>query len=252
MKTTDTTTTRGIPVRFSWLKKLALSPAHALLAAHEPRTDPAAGPLLIGQALHAIVLGTRPVERYDGVRRGAAWEEWRIARSQALILSPAEYERAARMADAVRGHAAAMNLLGDGAREQERQWTTGGRECAGRPDVSAAHHVIELKSTRCAAPGWFAREAVRRGYHTQVAWYRSGCCELDATGYIVAVESAPPYPAVVYRLTQDAMIAADGQWRLWLERLRVHEESGVYPGYAQSIVPLDVETEQDLIFEEDT
>jgi len=79
-------------------------------------------------------------------------------------------------------------------------------------------------------------------YPAQVAWYRRGARAngIDPkTLSLICVESTPPHPVVVLRLPENVLEMGDRLCTLWLERLRVCEESGQFPGYAQS--PIDLE-----------
>ena len=88
------------------------------------------------------------------------------------------------------------------------------------------------------------------GYHAQLAWYMDGveAAGLPAPhdGYIVAVESKAPYAVVCYQLTPRAFDMGRRSYRLWLEQLAVCEQSNFWPGYVQSVTPLDVPEDETL------
>jgi len=60
---------------------------------------------------------------------------------------------------------------------------------------------------------------------------------------LIAVEDKPPYVVTTYRLTPDAAEMGHRIWRAHFERLRVCEESNVWPAYSDAVVPLEVDQE---------
>jgi hypothetical protein len=243
------------PVRFSRLKYMAQSPAHYHHAMLEPSQQTEA--MRRGSYTHALVLGTsdRWVQ-YDGVRRGKFWDAFQEDHHDKEIITPGEAAPCERMAAAVRRNAEAMALIGGGVCERTIGWDFLGRACEGTPDVVGAEYVADLKTTKCSEPGRFARDATFRHYHAQLAWYLDGANSnvIDVTkrdAYVIAVESTPPYPVTVLKLTDAAIEAGRKLCRLWMERLLTCEASNEWPGYVQSVVDFDVAGDVDLDFGDD-
>lgn len=241
------------PIRFSALKAMAQSPAHyRYLVEDGGRRE--TGAMRKGTALHSYLLGGRDVVVYDGgVRRGAAWDEFRAANAHATILIPSEAAAVLGMRRAIEAHPEARRLL-EGERERRIEWTIGGLPCAGTPDVvdyGVGGALVELKSARSSRPEKFVRDAQWNGYHAQLAWYLDGVAasgrEPPRRAAIVAVESNPPYPVTVFELTATAIEIGRRLWRGWLERLLVCQESNTWPGYTDAIVPFDVEDHDESI-----
>lgn len=235
-------------IRFSQLKLMAQSPAHYLHALKAPRKR--ARQLDVGTVAHSMVLGGPvPVVFPGKVRRGKEWEAFEAAHAGRLILNASEFAAAAACADAVLAHPGAMHLL-EGQREQELlPWEIAGRVCGGRPDVIASRHICELKTSVTSAPWRFPHLALRMGYHAQLAWYLDGHAAAGGTAkdaYVIAVESTPPHVVTVYQLTPRAIEAGRRQYRIWFERLRVCEESDVWPGYSQTVEDLDTDDDEDV------
>lgn len=247
-----------IPVRFHHLRAMGLSPAHAK-ALIDGDEATATGSMRMGSGTHAMCFRTHPVVEYLGVRRGKAWEEFQAEHVGSLILTTAEYERSLRMYEAVQAHELGAGLLSDGngnVRETSIYWNLSGRECRGTPDVANyATRVVELKTTVSADPVRFARQSMRFAYHASLAWYLDG---IAATGrgtpssaYVVAVESAAPYPVTVLKLTERAIEKGRALYRLWFEQLINCERSGSWPGYAQGVVDLDIPDDFELSYGDD-
>ena len=239
-------------VRFSNLKRLAQSPAH-YLSGLSATYDSAA--MRLGRLVDVAILGGDGPVIYDGTRRGKAWEAFRDEHAGAEIVTASEAEAAESIIRAVRQHDHAMDLLTSGVAKRRLYWDYLGRACSGEPDVHG-RYLVDLKTTKCAEPGRFTRDAIWRAYHAQLAWYRAGMVlsglEPPTAAFIVAVETSAPYPVTVLRLTERAIEQGDRLCRVWMERLLACEASGEWPGYVQSAVDLDVpDDDLDLTFGDD-
>lgn len=238
------------PVHFSQLKHMAQSPAHYLYAAtHEP---PQSAAFRLGTAVDKLICWEKsddfpPVITCPFRRGTKRYDEFMAARpedNEALVVSPAEWEKIGGMVDSLESNKQAMELL-QGERQRFVEWRWLGRHCAGTPDVFNLDHITELKTGRTAQPERFMSSARFYGYHAQLAWYRRGLIECGfgtpASYWIVAVESSPPYPVTVFRLTDNAIELGERACRSWLERLLVCESSDTWPAYTEAAVPFDVD-----------
>lgn len=240
------------PVHFSQLKHMAQSPAHYRQSVTGGWPDEPH--LRFGRGGHAVILN-QPWAVFTGkVRRGKEWEAFKADNQGAVWLNEKELAQATALAEAVQCHPEARRLLysADAVTEQRIEWDIMGRACAGTPDVRTARYVVDLKTTKCSHPERFVRDATFRSYHAQLAWYLDGV-RLSGLGtpteaYIVAVESTPPHPVTVLRLTDNAIDQGRRLCRIWLERVLGCERDDRWPGYVESIVPLDVETDLELTF----
>jgi len=240
-------------LRFHHLRAFGRSAAHGL-AAITGQSDVETTAIERGSAFHSVVLETGRVLAYPGkVRRGKEWDAFEAEHIGSEILTTTEYDKVMRMAESVRNHPTAMDLL-TGVRETMLEWRLYDQQCRATPDVRNESRVVELKSCACAEPLRFTGQALRMAYHAQLAWYMDAVVASKAgspkDAYIVAVESAPPYPVTVLRLTDRAIEAGRGLYHLWLERFFGSERSGEWPGYVQSVVDLDVPDEVELDFGE--
>ena len=106
-------------------------------------------------------------------------------------------------------------------------------------------NLVELKTGKSAHPERFVSAGKFYGYHAQLAWYRRAMIEsgvgTPASLWIVAAESAPPYPVTVFRLTEQAIELGERACRAWLENLLVCEANDSWPAYTDAVVPFDVE-----------
>lgn len=234
-----------IPLRFSHLKKLALSPAHYR---HAVEHSDDFRQLRVGSATHALVFENELVCCYDGIRRGKEWEQFKLDHTGCILLNRAEYDDASAIAQAVKKNPLVQELGlldGEGISETTLDWKYCGRVARSTPDRFTRHFVLDLKTTRCAKPDWFMREITKMAYHSQLAFYQDAIEHVHGyrpdAAYIVAVESKAPYPVVVFRLTPELLEAGHRQCRAWFEQLKIAEDSNCWTGYTDSIVVADVQ-----------
>lgn len=231
-------------VNFSTLKHMAQSPAHYRAALERPIEPTRA--MRIGTATHRMVLGDGPgrrIVRYEGERRGKAWDAFAAEHATADILTATEWAEAEATARAVQASDAARQLL-DGARyEVPLQWRMAGLECqTGGVDVLGDGYLCDLKTCASAEPRAMGRDAISRQYHAQLAFYRFGARanghRVDAC-YLICVESAEPHCVTVLRVSDALLDAGERSCMLWLERLRQCQEANEWPGYTQAVLDLE-------------
>lgn len=234
--------TTNEPVRFSNLKLMSRSPAHYASTLAVPMAQSKA--MLFGDALDAIIFGTKTVLTFDGAsRRTKMWTAFAEENPDAIKLLPKERLTVDGMVAAIASHTMAMNLL-KGTNQETVYWSMNGRMCRGTPDSFTANRVVDLKSTRNSKPEAFAWDGRKMMYHAQLMFYRNGLvenklCSPDADCFLVAVENTPPFPVTILKLTPRAMLEGTKLWRLWFEQLLVCESSNNWPTYTQSIVEFD-------------
>lgn len=249
-------------VSASALELLRRSPRqyrHAL--EHPPEPTPE---ILRGIALHMAVLEPeRFAGRYvtvgqcegvqkDGNRCGYQGSVWRDGRSYCrrhdpdpdapvpVEILPAETMADIEgMRDAILSHPRARTLFeGRGGTEITGIYKDAdtGILCKFRPDrlIERAGLLVDIKTTRDAAPWAFPGDAERRGYFRKLAFYRRG---LRALGWpyqataIVAVESSAPYDLICYLVDEAALDSAEQEVVRLLRRYRECEETDTWPGY---------------------
>ena len=241
---------RSVPVRFSTLKQLGRSPAHYFHAVQDEREETLA--MRLGAGVHAMLFG-QPLVKWDqpakkgsgkAPRNGSAWEAFLQANAGATILNAAEWSQAEAVVASIRSNRPAMDLLDGAELEQRIDWSFLGRSCRSTPDARTPRYLVDLKTTKTAEPDRFARQSMWLGYHAQLAFYLDAVREsglgTPTEAYVIAVESAPPHPVTVLRLTERAIEQGRRLCRLWFERLLTCEAANQWPGYAQSVVDLDV------------
>ena len=240
-------------VRFSHLKAMGRSAQHYLEAVRD--SQKATRGMNVGAIGHALALGGELVVYPGKVRRGKQWDAFAAEHRGERIVLRSEYEQGAAVADAIRNHRLAAPLL-EGHRELTLQWEMQGLKCRGTPDVRTHDYIVELKLTADGRPERFDWHAKRMHYFAQLDWYQTGCeyagVPRPREAYMIVAEMTPPYVVTVRSVERRALEQGHRTWRLWFETLRGCVESDEWPGYCESILPIDVpDDDTELTFADD-
>jgi hypothetical protein len=236
------------PVHVSTLKLMSQSPAHYRYALDNPRKPTAA--MKLGALTDRFLFSdSKPVVYPGAVRRGKEFDAFEAAHPGEEIYLASEIEAAEDLARAVERHPVAMGLL-DGTRQRQLTWQFVGRDCSSTPDVFTGSRVVELKTAVSANPNRFVRDAMRMGYHAQLAFYSAALKSLGLAipteHFIVCVESSPPYPVVIYEVSERAIDYGLRLCRMWMETLLRCEAEDHWPGYSIATVLFDVPDDDDV------
>jgi hypothetical protein len=250
--------TRDLPARTSHLKQMARSPAHCRHSILNDWEQTLA--MRLGVGTHSLLLGGPPVLLCPTKqRRGKDFDAWKARQVEgAIVLTKKEYAKAHAMAASVRANQqAAQVLFAPGTiYEDTIYWEQKGRKRRSTPDARTKSHLVDLKTTRDASPEKFHWDAIRMGYHVQLADY-ANAMEWDGGSqpkdvYIVAVESKEPFLCTVHRLTSGSLERGSKLSAEWLDKLIECEATGVWPGYADQILDFDVPPDPvDLVWDDE-
>lgn len=234
----------------SRLKEIRKSPMHYQYALSHPKQSDA---MTLGTASHTATLEP---ERFDAQfvtwtsqtrsgrmspRTGKKWLEFTEAATKGgkTILTAAEGFEAMTIAKAVRSDPVAMPYLEVGDPEVTLQWSLRGRIARGRADwltkMDGEPVIVGLKTARSCLPIPFGNQCARMGYHLQWAYYYDGyefITGRQARMVEIVVESAPPYPVVVYRIPDDVIQQGRDEYLVLLDQLEECERSNTWPGPA--------------------
>jgi hypothetical protein len=167
------------------------------------------------------------------------------------IVTTEQYERARRMAEALRENQIAGAILSNPARivETPLRWSYESGNLTmmlkAKPDLFLPASgdnfplCVDLKTTADPSPEAFARQAQSLGYHHQAAYYVDGCQRCYTGGQpvqflILAVANDEPWDVWPYLLGQDWV--GDGAEENWiaLNRLAACYQSGDWRDPAQA------------------
>lgn len=243
--------TRTIPARFHHLKEMARSPAHCL-ASFGSKYSADSLAMRIGSGTHAMLFG-QPFAVFTGKQRRKGTEkkpsEWDLFSAQhagKVIMNAREHAQAQAICAAIKSHEIASRLLfAPGVVHEETiTFEQNGRTRRSTPDARGPFHLAELKSTRNAEAKAFCRDARYRFYHAQIADQSAAIEALTGKRpkevYVIAVEQTWPHVVTVFQALDRALELGRNLCRDWLDRLLLAEETGLWPGYAEQVVPLEI------------
>jgi hypothetical protein len=243
-------------VNWSTAKMIARSNAHyahALAREDDGDTDAMA----FGRALHTAILepdlyasGVAVWE--EGTRRGKKWDAFEAAAlsSGQDVITHAQASRIGQIVGRVCYNPSMMALIERGRAEVTVLWrdTETGLDCKGRLDFvpdDPSGAVVDLKTCRDASPDAFGRCALKYGYHAQAAFYTDGLAR--STGMaprpylILALESAPPYVAQVYRVHDEALELGRDEYRRCLAKIVEYRADARAAGRGYADGPMDLQ-----------
>lgn len=197
----------------SQLDTLEMSPA-IFYARHRHPERPAPvekSGQLEGNLAHCAILEPEEFEKRYVVgptanRNTKVWKEFVDANPERVAIQNDQYETAVRQAASVRSLPEIRAALDAGKPEVSAFWTdaASGVECRCRPDwmhnvSDSAVILLDVKTYSSADPDEFRRQAARKRYHVQDAFYSDGFAAasgLDVLAFVfVAVETEWPYAA---------------------------------------------------------
>ena len=214
-----------------------------------------------GTLVHSMILepGTVP-SLYHVMQASATTKAGKAEKAQALaegktIVSASDFEKAKAMQARVQAHPAASWLLGlPGHSEVSMFWempTEDGRirHCKSRADriaqVGGGEIIIDLKThSGAVSPAEIERTVARFGYHRQAAWYSDGYERIVGKPghgfYFIFLSTTAPYLVTAGKMSDEAQAIGWGDCLKAERILHECEESGKWPGYADSLIEIDL------------
>jgi exodeoxyribonuclease VIII len=195
------------PLKFKWF-----------LDNQRPDTDS----LKLGRAVHTAVLEpdtfnlqyiALPADLDRRTTKGKdLYNELLSNNPNKIILKADEFDRALKIATAVRSNVHANQLLEGAHVELSCDWVDPATEVKCKARIDAYNEdmdvVVDLKTTVDASRSGFPRKLWTYGYHRQAAWYIDALqAHHEAARHFVfiAVETEAPYCMGLYRLTDETI-----------------------------------------------
>ncbi len=192
--------------------------------------------MLTGTAMHQMVLEDGDgLVVWDGVKRGKAYEEFKLENEGATIISEKQMEDLEQARYRIEDHAVACGLLDTARTEVSLVWDdpTTGMRCKARMDFVSDGYWGDYKTSNAIDSRSFESTSYRLGYHVQLAHYAEGLRVLTGQSlpvYIIAQESKAPYDVAVYEVAPSLLSAGMKKRNEIINKIKECKESDYWPG----------------------
>ncbi|AUL54973.1 PD-(D/E)XK nuclease-like domain-containing protein [Burkholderia pseudomallei] len=237
----------------SQLDTINVSPAH-FWALHRDPARPAPttrGGQLEGNLAHCAILepdefGKRYALGPTLNRNTKAWKEFVDENAGRIAIQQDQYDTAWRQSDAVRALPEIREALSRGRAEVSAFWNdpATGVACRCRPDwvhdlTESNVLLVDLKTFSSAGPDEFRRQAARKRYHVQDAFYSDGyeaASGKEVRAFVfVAVETEWPFAAHAMMLDDMSREQGRSDYARNLATYARCEDACEWPGYSKEI-----------------
>ena len=171
-----------------------------------------------------------------------AWKAFIAENADKEVLSVSDYDQIMGMAESVRSHPIAANILSTGHAEvsiyAECPFT--GELVKVRPDWWSGDIIADLKSTTDASPDKFFRDMYTFTYHVQSSMYpevANWLPDLHINDFVfIVTEKEPPYATAVYRASEEDKRIGYQRFRRNLDRYSTIKAKGIWPTYNDGMI----------------
>jgi len=158
-------------------------------------------------------------------------------------LTDAQFDLVQKMADGVRPHQIAVDLLSSGIPEGVVRTNYCGLPCQIRIDWLDPHRcILDLKT--CDDLTWFQADAKRYYNVYQMAFYRAVLGQVISLPmlpvHLIAIEKKEPFRCGVWRVSDDTLAIAQRENEAAIRRLKVCRERDHWPTGYEEVRVLDV------------
>ncbi len=207
---------------------------------------------LEGQLLHCALLEPDQFDKRYVLgptfnRNTNKWKDWvaHNTKDGRYPIQGDQYEAAMAQAESARAIRDVADAVAKGDREVSAYWNdpVTGVLCRCRPDfVHEAERgvvLLDAKTYSDADPWEFARQAARKGYHRQAAYYSDGYAIASGRPVLafvfVVIETEWPYAASAVMLDDASMAAGRNLYRRNLSRYAECLKTNTWPSYSSAI-----------------
>lgn len=154
-----------------------------------------------------------------------------------IVLTQEQYDTVYTMAYHVKQHDIVHTLIGDAQFERSIFWTDKetGLQFKARPDIWSNKMVVDLKTSKDAAPGMFINSAYRYGYYLQCGMFFEACESIGRPIEMfvnLVIEKEEPYVPATFIMDEKAIDFGREQFRIYKNRIKECMDTENWPGYA--------------------
>ncbi len=229
------------------------SPMHYKYA--KENTSPTTSAMSFGSLFHMITLEPERVadevvtsKKFDKRKKGQkeAEQEFLEENKDKLIVSPDDMDLANYMADSIRNHTFANELLSASGNTEQSIYSIDedtGLLKRGRIDkINDGGVLLDVKTCKDASPKGFKKSIYQYNYHVQESYYRNlyseQTGEYSEVFYFIAVEKTPPYGVGVYNICYDMQVEGFEKWKNALNTLKRCMYNNSWSGYSDKAVTI--------------
>ncbi|MDN7481888.1 PD-(D/E)XK nuclease-like domain-containing protein [Burkholderia orbicola] len=241
------------PVSKSQLDTINVSPAHFWALHRDPQrpTQITRSGQLEGSLAHCAILEPDEFSKRYVLgpalnRNTKGWKEFVEANPDRIAIQQDQYDTAWRQSDAVRALPEIREALSRGRAEVSAFWTdpATGVACRCRPDwvhdlTESSVLLVDVKTFSSAGPDEFRRQAARKRYHVQDAFYSDGyehAAGKEVRAFVfVAVETEWPFAAHAMMLDDMSRQQGRDDYARNLATYARCEAVCEWPGYSKEI-----------------
>ncbi|HOX06406.1 MAG TPA: PD-(D/E)XK nuclease-like domain-containing protein [Planctomycetota bacterium] len=209
---------------------------------------------MVGRATHKLILEGQakfaaeyavggPINQKTGRPYGAntlTWAEWAKAQRKP-VLTGEQFELIGKMAEGVKAHQVACELLHEGVAEGVVRGEYCGLPAQARLDwLNISRGIIDLKTADNL--DYFTADARRYGYVHQVAFYAAVLRMIAGEklpAWFIAVEKQEPFRCGVWRVDDSILAHARKENEAAIERLKRHAAANEWPTGFESPLVID-------------
>ena len=212
------------------------------LASEQEKSDA----LDIGSAIHTMILEPELFSQEYAVmpeinrRTNKGKEEYALfieENSDKIVLTQQQYSKVYAMTHHVRKHEIVHTLIENATFEKSIFWTDKetGLQFKVRPDIWSNKMVVDLKTSKDAAPGLFINSSYRYGYYLQCGMFFEACEAIERPIEMfvnLVIEKEEPYVPSAFIMNEKAIEFGREQFNTYKKKIKKCLDSDNWPGYA--------------------
>lgn len=225
------------------------TPAHLKYAVYPEKPH-----LVFGAAVHSLILEPKEdgrIVRGPEDRRGKKWSELKeqCDLENKLLLTSGDYDDAMRVRDSVLSNDLCLSLLTGEIHAESSVFADDhehGLRVKCRPDLVnlTIGTIIDLKTTICASPDYFAKSVKTWNWHVQVAHYESVWRlwhgQVFDSFIFVAIERTAPFLVALYELDKATILEGYRLRNRAIDIYKKCKESDDWYGYSPRVETISI------------
>jgi hypothetical protein len=205
----------------------------------------------VGTAVHNYLLENEKfndtyiiLPKFSGKGMKAREAEFKTEHKGKVFLSQKNFDDVMAIADSIKKHLTASELINDAIYEKSIYWIDEGTGllCKARPDIWHSTFIADIKTTECAKDNRFQYSIGDYAYHIQAAMILDGvkkiALEEHMNFFFIAAETKRPYPVASYPLNLESILKGQEEYKNALHKMKECFDKNTWPGYEDKEIGL--------------